>query len=307
MLLCLASCARRTIQVETQPEGIVCREPECDINRSLPHNVDIPTDRQDMYVERVKAVRASVLDSRLKPVRFDTWLETTLQKHRAAARMNEPFAFWSLSICDNPSSAFPIVSPDLCVEVWVPLIDDRKLYARILVAEETPDDPADAWRDIVPRVHDIYIERSRDTRPIDSLDVGSLSSIEERLRLPFDAWPAVDLKTSVRSIPTNPLPGQDVRFIVGVANTGGRDAERAHVTIYVSMPLNNTDLKEIRREWWPRVKAGQSVELDIPTQLGRGDAVVMVQAAERGSKHVREANGSDNDTVAEIRFVVRVE
>jgi hypothetical protein len=260
-----------------------------------------------MYVERVKAVSASILDSKLRPVRFETWLKTTLQKHRAAARLNEPFAFWSLSICDNPSSAFPIVSPDLCVEVSVPLIGDRKLYARILVAEETPHNPTRPWRDIVPRVHDIYIERVRDTRPIDSLDVRSLPSIEEHLRLPFDAWPAVDLKTSVRSIPTNPLPGQDVRFIVGVANTGGRDAERAHVTIYVSMPLNNTELKEIRREWFPRVAAGRSVELDIPTRLGRGDAVVMVQAAERGSKHVREVNQNDNETVAEIRYVVRVE
>jgi hypothetical protein len=103
------------------------------------------------------------------------------------------------------------------------------------------------------------------------------------------------------------LPGQKVRFNIGVANTGGRDAERAHVTIYVSMPMNNTELKEIRREWFPRVPAGRSVELDIPTRLGRGDAVVMVRAAEEGSKQVRELNTNDNEAVAEIRFVVRVE
>jgi hypothetical protein len=304
-LLCLASCARKTVVLE--PGGIVCREPECDIQRSISHNVDLPNERQDIYIERVKAVRASVLDSTLKPVRFETWLMAGLQQHRAPLRAGESFAFWELSICDNLSGAFPIVSPDMCVEVSIPLVEDRQLHVKVLVAEETPQDPTQRWRDIVPRVHDIYIERVTDSRSIDSLDVRSLSSITQYLGLPFDKWPAVDLRTSVRSTPTNPSPGQDVRFIVAVANAGGRDAERAHVTIYISMPLNNTDLSEIRREWFPSIRAGQSVELDIPTRLGRGDAVVMVQAAAHGSKHVREVNTKDNDTVAEIRFVVRVE
>jgi hypothetical protein len=115
---------------------MVCREPECDIRRSTPHNVDIPNELQDLYVNRVKTIRASALDSRLGPVRFEAWLTATFEKHRAPKRPGEPFAFWSLSICDNPSSAFPIVSPNLCVEVWVPLREDRKLYAKILVAED---------------------------------------------------------------------------------------------------------------------------------------------------------------------------
>jgi uncharacterized repeat protein (TIGR01451 family) len=159
-------------------------------------------------------------------------------------------------------------------------------------------------RQIVPEVHDIYIERLDELETLDSLEVTSLSAIENRLQVPFKAWPTVDLKTDVSWSPQVPKPGQIVRFTISVANVGRRDADRAEVTIFISMPLNDQDLKEIRQDWFPRVAAGKAVTLDISAQLGRGDATVVVQAGATDTfKRVRETNGKDNEVVAEIPLI----
>jgi hypothetical protein len=88
-----------------------------------------------------------------------------------------------------------------------------------------------------------------------------------------------------------------------VANVGGRDAERAAVTIFIAVPLTNNDHKEVHRSWFPRVPAGKAVSLDISVQLGRGDATIVVQAAPKfGSNKMRPVEGDDNEIVAEIPF-----
>jgi uncharacterized repeat protein (TIGR01451 family) len=139
---------------------------------------------------------------------------------------------------------------------------------------------------------------------LDSLDVVSLSALEDSLRRPFAEWPTVDLKTEVTWSPRTPKPGEVVQFTFSVTNLGRRDADRAEVTIFISMPLNNEDLKDIRRHWFPRVPAGKTVTLGISARLGRGDATIVAQAAAKETfKRVRETNGEDNDVVAEIPLI----
>jgi len=136
-------------------------------------------------------------------------------------------------------------------------------------------------------------------RVIDSLDVGKLADLPERLRLPFKQWPTIDLKSAIVWSPKAPSPGDVVRFTIAVANAGRRDADRAAVSILIGIPQANGDeLKEIRREWFPRIAAGTEQRLDISATLPRGDAMVGVHVNSQTNKRVREINVEDNDSVA---------
>jgi hypothetical protein len=72
------------------------------------------------------------------------------------------------------------------------------------------------------------------------------------------------------------------------------------VQIYIAIPLNNEDQKEIRRDWWPRIPAGKVVTFDISAKLGRGDALIVVDANAVGSKREREVKGEDNEVIGHI-------
>jgi len=248
----------------------------------------------------VQNTRASSFDRAVSPVPFDVWLISTLQGYRWA-RADESFAFWALSYCDSPSSAFPLAGePDLCVEVSVPIIGDRKLQALVRVAVVDTSKVA-SWRDIEPEMFDIHIVRMQDYAEADSLDVPSLSAIHACLAMRFDDWPTIDLKPAVSWTPTKPSPRTSVRFRITVANLGRRDATRAHVRIYIAIPLNDEDQKELRREWWPRIPAGKAMSLDISATLGRGDATIVVDAsAQEGPKRLREVNSEDSNVIAVI-------
>jgi len=289
--------------VSEKAEGIICRQPECDLRRSIPANIDIPNESAPVFVERVKRLPASALDAVLPGIPFELWLFGTLRPYLSRG-LDEPFAYWGLSVCDEPASAFPLASPDLCLEISVPVVEGRVVQSAIRVATGYWVNGVTGWREIVPDVRSVHIERLDERKSIDSLDVASLSRIEDRLRLPFNEWPTVDLKTQVTWLPGIPKPGESVRFTFSITNAGQRDADRAEVMIYIAVPLNNEDLKEIRRYWFPRVPAGKAVSLDIAATLGRGDATIVVQAAARGlSKSVREVNGEDNEVIAEIPLI----
>ena len=135
----------------------------------------------------------------------------------------------------------------------------------------------------------------------DSLDVASLSALDGSLRRPFEEWPTVDLKTEVTWSPRTPKPGEVVRFTFSITNVGRRDADRAEVTIYISMPLNNQDLKDIRRYWFPRVPAGKTVS---SRHFGAAGARRCDDCGpsrrERDVQARARINGEDNDVVAEI-------
>ena len=162
LALCLASCCPgyATAQdTSERPEGVVCREPECDLRRSLPRNLDLPFEQHAFYVERVQNTPASSLDPALGNVPFDVWLHANLQGYRWAGP-GESFASWELTYCDSASSAVSARGgPDLCVEVNVPVVGDRQLQCVVRVGEVDTHSAMPRWRDILPEVHDIYINR----------------------------------------------------------------------------------------------------------------------------------------------------
>jgi hypothetical protein len=179
-------------------------------------------------------------------------------------------------------------------------VGDRQLHVLVRVGEVDTHSAMPRWRDILPEVHDIYINRLQEHATIDSLDVPSLSAIHARLVVRFDDWPTVDLKTTVNW--TALAPGTTARFTITVANVGRRDLDRALVNIYIAIPVNNEDLKELRRDWWPRIPAGKAVSFEISAQIGRGDVSIMVDAAPKSAKRVREVNSEDNGFVTWTPF-----
>lgn len=231
---------------------------------------------------------------------FENWLYQALEAR--LPYISQHFANWSLSYCDEPASAYPFVGADLCVEVEVPLVEKKTANVIVGVAAGRTVNGLTSWKEIVPVVRNIYIAQRDDKGRHDSLDVKTLSDLEAQAALPADKWPTVDLKSAITFSPSQPLRGQPVRFTTSIANAGPRDADRAHVTIYIGIPDDNQEMKEIRRDWFPRVPSGKTVSFDISATLGRGDATIMVNTRPFG--HVREGNEQDNDAVAEIPFVI---
>jgi hypothetical protein len=292
--------------VSETPEGVICRQPECNIQRSLPLHVNTPADAEPLFIERVKNTLASTLEAGLPAIPFDLWLLETLRVHSSRAG-DDSFAAWSLTLCDERASAAPRAGPDWCVEARVPVSEGRIVKIMVRVTSWASVSGLPEWRVIQPVVHDIFIEREEDLRTLDSLDVTALRQIQDRLRLPFGEWPIVNLTNAVAWFPHQPRPGEVVRFTFSVTNIGGRDADRAEVTIYIAVPLDNNDLndlKEIRRSWFPRIPAGKSVSLDISVKLGRGDATIVVQSGPKeGFKRMRPVNADDNEVVAQIPLI----
>jgi len=281
-----------------KPDGIICLQPACEIMKSLPASIEGPLQAEAFLVDRVRGTPTTLLDPRLPEMTFAQWLYRALQLE--LARPYEHFADWGLSFCDERASAFPRAGPDLCVEVSAPVHDDKVVKVIIAVAEGQTVNGQTGWQEIVPEIHDVYIERMEGpVRVIDSLDVGKLADLPERLRLPFKQWPTIDLKSAIVWSPKAPSPGDVVRFTIAVANAGRRDADRAAVSILIGIPQANGDeLKEIRREWFPRIAAGTEQRLDISATLPRGDAMVGVHVNSQTNKRVREINVEDNDSVA---------
>jgi hypothetical protein len=299
ILVVLLSASRAPAQdTSEKPEGIICLQPACEIMKSLPASIEGPLQAEAFLVDRARGTPTTLLDPRLPEMTFAQWLYRALQLE--LARPYEYFADWSLAFCDERASAFPRAGPDLCVEVSVPVQDDRVVKVMIAVAEGQTVNGQTGWQEIVPVIHDVYIERMEGpVHVIDSLDVGTLADLPERLRLPFKQWPTIDLKSAIVWSPKTPAPGDVVRFTIAVANAGRRDADRAAVSILIGIPqADGEELKEIRREWFPRVAAGTEQRLDISATLPRGDAMVSVHVDIKTIKRAREINVKDNDSTA---------
>jgi hypothetical protein len=288
-------------------DGIICLVPECDLRTSLPRSVSGPLEAESFLVERVRNTPTSVLHSGLPPITFEAWLFSTLQRH--LARAHEPFADWSLSFCDEPKSAVPRAGPDLCIHVKVPIVGERLVNVHVGVATgRTSVAGETVWKEIVPTVRDIYVERLDPERvleqhAVDSLDVETLANLESDIRQPFDQWPTVDFKSTVSWARETPQPDTLVRIRISVENKGRRNADRAAVSVLVSIPQENGEHKEIRREWFPRIPAGTSASLELFARLSRGDAMIIVSTnTTHGFKRIRETNPGDNDTVGHIEL-----
>ena len=286
--------------VSEVPDGVICRPPECDVRKTHPPHAGFPYEASEPLVNRVKRTPASALGSRLPRMPFETWLSQALEAH--LPYIGQRFANWGLSYCEEPASAHPTVSADLCVEVEVPLMEKKTASVIVGVATARTVNGLTSWKEIVPVVRRIYIAQRDEKGRHDSLDVKTLSDLEAQAALPADQWPTVDLKSSITFSPGKPLRGQPVRFTISISNAGLRDADRAHVNIYLGIPDDNQEMKEIRRDWFPRVPAGRTVSFDISATLGRGDATIMVNTRAFGP--VREGNEKDNDAVAEIPFII---
>jgi hypothetical protein len=291
-----------------KPDGIICLAPECDLRTSLPRSVSGPLQAESFLVDRVRNTPASVLHADLLPMTFELWLFSTLHPHLARAA-DQPFADWSLSFCDEPKSAVPRAGPDLCIHVKVPLVGERLVNVHVGVATgRTSVAGETGWKEVVPNVRDIYVERLDPERVlelhgIDSLDVETLADLESHIRQPFDQWPTVDFSSTVSWQRESPPPNTLVRVRISVENRGKRNADRAAVSILLSIPQQDGEHKEIRREWFPRIPAGTSASLDLFASLPRGDATVMVSTATtHGFKRIRETNPGDNDTVGHIQL-----
>ena len=288
--------------VSERPNGVICRQPECDLTKSLPFHAEFPLHIQEDLIARVKNMPASVLDAGLPAIPFDLWLLRTLEGQ--LSRTPDVFPDWSPTFCDEPARAIPGVGPDLCVEISVPLEESKvaKLFVGV-AAGHIAYGLVVSWSDIEPDVRDIYIERFDNQTMVDTLDVKRLSDLEAQVRLPVQEWPAVDLKTTITFSPALPLPGQQVRFTVTIANTGPRDAARAQVDIYIAIPDRDQNIKEIRRDWFPSVPAGKTVSLEISATLGRGDATIMASTEPFQHRRAREVNPKDNNALVEIPFI----
>src|SRR5262245_5348805 len=86
--------------VSETPEGVICRQPECNVERSLPLYVNSPADVEPVFIERVKNTLASALEAGLPAIPFDLWLLETLRAHTSRAG-DDSFAVWSLTLCDE--------------------------------------------------------------------------------------------------------------------------------------------------------------------------------------------------------------
>ena len=289
-------------------DGIICLAPECDLRTGLPKSVSGPLEAESFFVERVRNTPTSVLHPDLPPITFELWLFSTLHPHLTRAA-DQPFADWSLSFCDEPKSAVPRAGPDLCIHVKVPVAGERLVNVHVGVATGRTSVAGETrWKEIVPNVRDIYVERLDPERVIeqhgvDSLDVETLADLESHIRQPFDQWPTVDFSSTVSWQRETPQPDNLVRVRISVENKGRRNADRAAVSVLLAIPQENGELKEIRREWFPRIPAGTRVSLDLFARLSRGDATVMVSTATtHGFKRIRETNPGDNDTVGHIQL-----
>ncbi len=288
--------------VSERPDGVICRQPECDIRKSSPPNFDFPYQAAEALVNRVKRMPVSALDRRLPRIPFERWLREVLEAYVPYIREN--FGAWGLSYCDEPAAAFPTVGADLCVEIGVDLLEKKSVNVIVGVAAGSTSYGQTSWKEIAPVVRTIHIGRRDEKGDHDSLDVKTLSDLEAQARLPIEQWPAVDLKTTISYTPSRPSPGQVVRFTITISNSGPRDADRAHADIYIGIPDEAQNMKEIRRDWFPRVPSGKTVSVDISATLGRGDATIIVNTTPHGvGLYARERNDTDNDAIAEIPYI----
>lgn len=282
--------------VAVKPEGIICQTPRCDVRRSLPISVLGPLEYNDELVQLVQNTSASSLDASLPLMPFFAWLQATLEPRLGAG--GPGVVTWSLGFCDDRRSAIPRAGPDLCVDASARLGETLSVMISVGVAHgQSALDGTTRWRLHDPVLHDAFLERhNQNLSQVDSLDIGALGDLAARIDQQDDKWPTVDLKTAVTWTPARWRPGDVVTFTIWVENVGKRDADRAAVSVLLGVAQDERST-EIRREWFPRVKANERIGFEVSTPLPRGDALIHVSAQPGpGRKRMTDANPDNNDT-----------
>jgi hypothetical protein len=272
--------------------------------RDLPwwHELQMPNGpTQTSLLQRVRATPASQFDPQLPASALDAWLRLTLAP--VVEDLPLQLVNWRVTMCLDPRSAIADLGSQLCAAGTVRLSADRNVQIVILIAEGVPSatsDGAPQWVATGPFLRDLYIERVKDSRPIDSLDVPALGALSQLLNTPFEQWPTVDLETTIDWDPPAPLPGETVRFTISVRNTSNTSAVRAWITTVITPCCADA---EVRHEWFPYVAAGQSVraEVAMPLPAGWAMALVSVRPLQR-DKVVRELRAGAQPAVALIGY-----
>ena len=153
LMTLLAPALARAQDTSERPEGTICIQPQCDIRKSLNVDFDLaPAEAQAPLVHRVKSAPVSVFSPGFPHIEFELWLFQALERH--LQRRHEHFADWSLSNCDEPAKAVPSIGPDLCVEVSVPLIENRVVKIMMGVATGHVVNGQTGWQEIGPELRD---------------------------------------------------------------------------------------------------------------------------------------------------------
>jgi hypothetical protein len=252
------------------------------------------------FVNSVRFAPAYTIDPTLPAMTFDEWLSLTLIP--VVEVVGSPLVEWELRRCFDDSGAIPNVGPELCVEGTASVSAERTLRVVVTVAETVRDAATKrlAWRPLGPSLRDVHLERLKGSSPVDSLDVPSLGALAEMLGTPFEQWPSVNFETTVAWFPQKPSPGAPVRFSISVRNTGRRDAHRAHVEILIVPCCTNT---EVRRHWYPRIAAGESVSAEVTVVLPQGMADMIVIATPwHVPKPMREPDPNQQPTYVYVGY-----
>jgi hypothetical protein len=246
---------------------------------------------------------ASVFDPTLPAIPLDAWLWLTLAP--AVEALRPQMVEWGLSFCLDRHSAIPGPGPELCAEATVHVSPEKNVQIVIAVADAVRNVITGRlrWRRTQPSLRDVYIERLKGTARIDSLDVPTLGALPPLLNAPFAQWPTVDFESTITWDPSNPVPGETVRFTITVRNAGKRSVDRSLIRILIAPCCANAD---VRHDWFPRIAAGQSVRLDVAVPLPEGMAVAIVSVKPwQGDKTVRESNGNKDPISALVGYPPR--
>jgi hypothetical protein len=239
-------------------------------------------------LESVQATSASVFDPKLPAIPLEKWLSLTLGPFVEVVYAE--LVVWQVRLCLDPLAQLMDSGSQLCVRATVALSEDRNVQLVFLVADSArgaAGGPPE-WRPTGPSLRDVYIERLRNSRPFDSLDVPALGALSQLLNTPFEQWPMVDFETTVTWDPQNPAPGDIVRFSISVRNTSKRSVERVQVEIVIGSCCANAT---VRQQWFTPIAAGQSVRVDGKIPLPEGRALGFVTATPfQRDKIVRESD-----------------
>jgi hypothetical protein len=203
---------------------------------------------------------------------MDEWLPLAL------ARLVEPpgtvLTNWHVTFCDTRSTALGALR-ELCADASVALTAEKTIHV-IVHAADLLSDSAErvSWRPTALDVRNICVERRVGGGPVDSLHVSSLGDLPESLLVPPELWPAIDLAATIGASNSAPLAGETVRFTIEVTNRGGRAIARAWVRATVDRDGASPSLQD----WFPSLRAGETVRLQFATLLPAGRATVVVNA-----------------------------
>jgi hypothetical protein len=180
---------------------------------------------------------------------------------------------WRIRFCDYRDLPIP-EGPALCVDARAQVTADTVVHVIVEAADPSIDLGRIRWRPVRLAVRNAYVERLEGSLPVDSLDVPSLRDLANRLRVPANEWPAVELVPSISASEVLAAPGDTVRFVVEVTNKGTRPVTHAFVRIRIQRDGD----AEILRDWFPDLGAGQSSRLELDARLPTGRATAVVVA-----------------------------